>query len=172
MLLRSSAEFAAGYLYVKGVENLAHQYLLHNFGKKKDSLWSFHFHDHHKAATKYGMLDPAYFEPWWSHPSRAKEVASLAAAFATHLPLAKKHPYFVLGIAAGTVEYYFKHKKSHLDPEWAWEKMQNHVKHHLIDQDAYWGVTSGLIDKLVGTAPEMSPEEWEESRQFYMKRYH
>ena len=149
MLLRASAEFAAGYLYVKGVENLAHKYILHHFGINKDNVWSFHFHDHHKAATKYGMLDPAYLEPWWLHPSRAKEVASLAAALAVHLPLARKHPYFVVGAALGVVEYYHKHKKSHLHPEWAWEHMQNHVKHHLIDQNQYWRITPPLLYHLI-----------------------
>jgi len=86
-------EVAAGYFYVKAVENLAHKYLLHDLGKNKSSFWSFHFHDHHKAVIKYGMLDPAYFEPWWLNPSRTKEVSSLAAAFAVHSPLAKKYPY-------------------------------------------------------------------------------
>jgi len=81
-------QFAAGYLYAKAVENPTHKYILHNFGKNKDSIWGFHFHDHHKATTKYGMLDPAYLVSWWMHPSRAKEVASLAAGFAAHLPLA------------------------------------------------------------------------------------
>ncbi len=91
-------QFAAGYAYVKVVENLAHKYILHGLGEDKKSYWSFHFHDHHKAAIKYGMLDPAYFEPWWLNPSRAKEVGSLAGAFMVHLPLAKKYPYFVVGI--------------------------------------------------------------------------
>src|SRR3989344_2833672 len=170
MLLGAAAEVAAGYLYVKVFENPAHKYLLHELGKNKSSFWSFHFHEHHKAAIKYGMLDPAYFEPWWLNPARAKDVGSLAGAFAVHLPLAKKHPYFVAGIGIGVLEYYYKHKKAHTDPEWAWENMQNHVKHHLLNQNNYWGVTSGLVDKLVGTAPKISAEEWTELRLFYMKR--
>ena len=162
---------AAGYLYVKAVENLAHKYLLHDLGKDKNSFWSFHFHEHHKAAVKYGMLDRAYFEPWWLNPSRAKEVGSLAAAVAVHLPLAKKYPYFVAGVGIGILEYYHKHKKSHTVPEWAFDNMQNHVKHHLLDQNQYWGVTSGLVDRLMGTAPKISAEEWIELRTFYMRRY-
>ncbi|MDP3698781.1 MAG: hypothetical protein Q8R47_04285 [Nanoarchaeota archaeon] len=172
MLLRASAEVAVGYLYVKVFEHIMHQYVLHGLGKNKESVWSFHFHDHHKAATKHGMLDPAYFEPWWLNPSRAKEVGSLVGGVALHLPLAKKYPFFVATVALGAANYYHKHKKSHMDPEWAWENMQNHVKHHLLDQDAYWGVTSGWVDRLMGTAPEMSPEEWDESQQFYMRRYY
>ena len=164
-------QFAAGYLYVKAFENLAHKYLLHDLGKDKSSFWSFHFHDHHKAAVKYGMLDPAYFEPWWLNPSRAKEVGSLVGAFAVHLPLAKKYPYFVAGVGIGVLEYYHKHKKSHTVPEWAFDNMQNHVKHHLLDQNKYWGVTSGLVDKFVGTAPKIRADEWAELRLFYMRRY-
>lgn len=164
-------QFAAGYLYVKAVENLAHKYLLHDLGKNKESFWSFHFHDHHKAAIKYGMLDPAYFEPWWLNSSRAKEVGSLVGSLGVHLPLAKKYPYFVAGIGVGIAEYYYKHKKSHTVPDWAFDHMQNHVKHHLLDQNKYWGVTSGLIDKLAGTAPKVSEEEWIKLRTFYMRRY-
>src|SRR3989344_334112 len=123
------AQFTAGYLYAKVIENLAHKYLLHDLGKKKDSFWSFHFHDHHKAVIKNGLLDPAYLEPWWLNPSRAKEVGSLIGAFGMHLPFAKRYPYFVVGIAVGVLEYYHKHKKSHTEPEWDWEHMQNHVKH-------------------------------------------
>ena|SRR3989344_3810020 len=171
MLLGAAAEVAAGYLYVKAFENLAHKYLLHDLGKDKNSFWSFHFHEHHKAAIKYGMLDPAYFEPWWLNHSRAKEVGLLIGAFGVHLPLAKKHPYFVAGVGIGVLEYYHKHKKAHLDPEWAFEHMQNHVKHHLLDQNKYWGVTSGLVDRLAGTAPKISAEEWAELRVFYMRRY-
>src|SRR3989344_1020390 len=171
MLLGAAAEVAAGYDYVKAFENLAHKYLLHDLGKDKSSFWSFHFHDHHKAAVKYGMLDPAYFEPWWLNPSRAKEVGSLVGAFAVHLPLAKKYPYFVAGVGIGVLEYYHKHKKSHTVPEWAFDNMQNHVKHHLLDQNKYWGVTSGLVDRIVGTAPKISADEWAELRLFYMRRY-
>ncbi|MDO8511198.1 MAG: hypothetical protein Q7S55_03465 [Nanoarchaeota archaeon] len=171
MFLGAAAEVAAGYMYVKVFENLAHKYLLHDLGKKKESLWRFHFHEHHKAAIKHGMLDPAYFEPWWLNHSRAKEVASLIGAFGVHLPLAKKHPYFVAGVGIGVLEYYYKHKKSHTEPEWAWEHMQNHVKHHLLGQNNYWGVTSGLVDRLVGTAPTISGDEWIALRVFNMRRY-
>jgi len=170
MLLGAAAEVAAGYLYVKVFENLTHKYVLHDLGKDKKSFWSFHFHDHHKAAIKYGMLDPTYFEPWWLNFSRAKEVGFLLGGIALHLPLAKKHPYFVLGVGIGTLEYYCKHKKAHTDPEWAWDNLQNHVKHHLLDQNGYWGVTSGLVDRIVGTASKMTEDEWADLRIFYMKR--
>lgn len=170
MLLRATAEVAAGYLYIQVFEHLMHRYALHGFGKDKGSVWSFHFHDHHKAASKYGMLDPAYFEPWWLNSSRTKEVGSLVGAVALHLPLAKKYPFFVATVALGAANYYHKHKKSHTVPEWAFENMQNHVKHHLLDQDGYWGVTSGFFDRLTGTAPKISAEEWAELRLFYMRR--
>lgn len=171
MLLRSAAEFTSGYLYVKGVENPMHKHILHGLGKDKKSIWNFHWGDHHKSPVKYGMHDPAYGVSFWLHPSREKEVASLVLGFVAHLPLAKKYPYFVLGVGVGALEYYYKHKKAHLDPEWAFDHMQNHVKHHLYDQNNYWGVTSGLLDKLMGTAPEVSPQEWDELRRFYLNRY-
>ena len=55
-------------------------------------------------------------------------------------------------------------------PEWAWDNLQNHVKHHLLDQDKYWGVTHGFLDRLLGTAPRVSAEDWEKLRLFYMRR--
>lgn len=171
MLLRAAAEVAAGYVYGQIFENLAHKYILHEQGKDKESYWSFHFHEHHKAAVKYGLLDPDYLGPWWSNRPTLREAGALAGAVLLHAPLAPFFPYFFATLCVRAGNYYYKHKKCHTDPEWGLEHMVNHVKHHLIDQNAYWGVTSGWLDSLVGTAPEVGPEEWDEMKDFYLQRY-
>src|SRR3989344_1798737 len=153
-------EFAIGYALGKVVEVPFHIYVLHDLGKQKEGplggFLSYHFHEHHSAANKNGMLDPAYFEPWWLNSSRAKEVGTLVAGIAIISPLARTYPFFVAGASVAALQYYYSHKKSHLDPEWAWEHLPNHVLHHLSKQDQYWGVTTSLIDKLIGTAPTIT----------------
>ena len=44
-------------LYANAFEWWAHKYLLHGLGKKKGSFFAFHFHDHHRASRKHGMID-------------------------------------------------------------------------------------------------------------------
>jgi sterol desaturase/sphingolipid hydroxylase (fatty acid hydroxylase superfamily) len=48
--------------------------------------------------------------------------------------------------------YYTRHKRAHLDPEWAREHLPWHYDHHLgPDQDQNWCVTFPWFDWVVGT---------------------
>lgn len=170
MLLRVLAEYAAAKVYAPVFEVLAHKYVLHGLGKDKESKWSFHYHRHHKTVRKNGLLEEDYYGPILANPSALKEIEALAGAVALHLPLAPFFPVFVATISAHAVEYYIKHYRCHTDPEWAFEHLPHHVKHHVVDQDANWGVTSDWVDKLIGTATNVDPEEWERLREFYLKR--
>ena len=53
------------------------------------------------------------------------------------------------------VDYYRKHKRSHLDPAWAREHLPWHYDHHMgPDQDANWCVTHPFFDWVLSTRQE------------------
>ena len=61
--------------------------------------------------------------------------------------------------------YYWKHKKAHLDPEWAKTSLTWHYEHHMgKDQNTNWCVTHPFFDHVMGTRkpfhdPELSTEK-------------
>lgn len=143
-----------GIAYTCAAEWLIHKHILHGIGKKKSSFWSFHFHDHHKSARKADMLDEAYQRPVLEdlNSPQTKELLSLIALGAIHIPLAPVAPFFVGTVLYHAAKYYRVHKRSHLDPQWAKEHLPWHYDHHMgKDQDQNWGVTYPYFDQLMGT---------------------
>ena len=58
----------AGLIYSNAQEWLVHKYVLHGLGRKKDSFFAFHWHEHHKRARKADMRDEDYErDPWGTH---------------------------------------------------------------------------------------------------------
>ena len=49
-----------GLAYANLSEWAIHKYVLHGLGKKPGSFWSFHWHEHHRAARANGHHDAAY----------------------------------------------------------------------------------------------------------------
>ena len=136
-----------GLLYGNFIEWFAHKYVLHGLGKKRSSLWSFHFHEHHKLVRKWKGGDPQYlnfeFGPEW----RALSLLTLA-----HVPLFFFFPIFSGTLVVHSVMYYMLHRKSHLDPVWAKKWMPWHYDHHMgKNQDANWGVTTDIWDTILNT---------------------
>ena len=132
-----------------------HKRMLHERGKKKGSFWNFHFFDHHNEARRNAMRDAAY-EMRWFFPfqwnSRTKEALSLAAGLLIWIPLLTVIPGFASASIYATFNYYYTHKRAHLDPEWARRKLPWHYDHHMgPDQEANWGVTRPWFDILLGT---------------------
>lgn len=61
-------------------------------------------------------------------------------------------PFFVLGAWYSAGHYYYVHRRSHLDPEWAKTHVPWHYDHHMnTNQDANWCVTRPWFDYLMGT---------------------
>lgn len=143
-----------GIAYTCAAEWVIHKHILHGIGKKKSSFWSFHFHDHHKSARQADMIDEAYQKPVFEdlNSPQAKELISLMALGALHLPLAPVAPFFVGTVLYHAAKYYRVHKRSHQDPQWAKEHLPWHYDHHMgKDQDQNWGVTYPYFDMLMGT---------------------
>ena len=154
-----------GLLYTNAAEWLIHKHILHGLGKDKDSYWSFHWHDHHQNTRRKGGYDPDYEQlPFPTNP-QGKETLGLLGLAMVHAPLFPVAPFFTATVWYGVVDYYRKHKRAHLDPEWARENLPWHYDHHLgPNQDANWCVTRPWFDQIMGTREEYVGTEKELER--------
>jgi hypothetical protein len=141
-----------GLAFANATEWLVHKYILHGLGRHKKSFWSFHWHTHHKHARQQGHLDPDYHGSLWKWNGQSKEALALTLSGLTYLPLAPVAPFFVGTMIYSIVNYYRKHKRAHLDPEWARENLPWHYDLHMgPNQHANWCVTRPWMDILMGT---------------------
>ncbi len=141
-----------GILAANATEWVVHRYVLHGLGRKKNSFWAFHWHEHHKHCRRHGHRDPDYERSVVGRHSQGKEAAALIAGVALISPLTPIAPFFVGTMAFCAGEYWYKHRKSHLDPDWARENLTWHYDHHMgPDQDANWCVVRPWFDHLMGT---------------------
>ena len=143
---------AVGLVVSNAVEWFAHRYVLHGLGQRRESFWAFHWHEHHRAARRHGFRDPDYERSVMGDHAQGKEAAVLVAATLATWPLFPVAPFFVGTVTFCAGEYYYKHRKSHLDPGWAREHLPWHYDHHMgPDQNANWCVTRPWFDNLMGT---------------------
>jgi len=147
-----------GLLYANASEWLLHRYVLHAIGKRKESYWSFHWHDHHRASRKEDFYDASYEGGSWRRDakggltSQGKESLALVALSAAHLPLLPIAPFFTATVIWSAIHYHRVHRRSHLDPEWAREHLPWHYDHHMgPDQNANWCVSFPWFDHIMGT---------------------
>src|SRR5262245_57761820 len=129
-----------------------HKYVLHGLGRNKDGFWSFHWHDHHRNARQGEFHDPDYKESVFRWNGQGKEALALTLIGIGWLPMLPIAPFFTGTVLYGLVNYYRKHKRAHLDPEWAREHLPWHYDHHMgPNQHANWCVTSPWFDHVMGT---------------------
>lgn len=142
-----------GLVFANASEWLIHKHVLHGLGRHKDSFWRFHWHRHHRNARKHGHYDPDYTRPLWqAWNGQSKEAVALVAGVALVAPLTPIAPFFVATVAWSAVDYYRKHKRAHLDPEWARDHLPWHYDHHMgPNQHANWCVTRPWMDHWMGT---------------------
>jgi len=140
------------YLYASFLEWWVHKYILHGLGKKKNNWFDFHWYSHHQKCRKCGNKDNSYLKNKPFHHSVKKELIGLATLLALHFPLfyVSLPFYFTLVICAG--RYFYMHRKSHVNVAWGLKTMPWHWKHHMgRNQDANWGITTNLWDKILKT---------------------
>jgi sterol desaturase/sphingolipid hydroxylase (fatty acid hydroxylase superfamily) len=141
-----------GLAYANAGEWLIHKYVLHGRGRNPKSLWSFHWLEHHRVVRQNEMHDPDYERSVFGWHAQGKEALALALAGVAVLPLFPIAPFFTGTAIYSLVNYYRKHKRAHLDPEWAKKHLPWHYDHHMApDQDANWCVTKPWFDHLMGT---------------------
>lgn len=139
-------------LYANLGEWLFHKLILHGLGKQPGSLWAFHLSEHHLVCAQNAMYDPGYKDMklnTWN--PQTKELAVFAGIVLLHLPLLYYLPVFCLTLYASLTLYYVKHRKAHLDPDWAKSHLIWHYQHHLQADSGNWCVTWPLCDYLFGT---------------------
>ena len=141
-----------GLLYGNAGEWLIHKYVLHDLGKNKDFFFAFHWHEHHKNCRKNKNHDPDYELPRLRWHAPGKELVALTGLCMAHAPLFPVAPFFTGTVFYCSLNYYRKHKRGHLDPQWLKENLPWHWDHHLgKNQDANWCVTHPFFDHLMGT---------------------
>lgn len=144
--------FAVGMVYANAAEWVIHKRILHGRGKKRDSFWSFHFHEHHQASRRHAMIDEDYHRSVIGWHGQGKEALALSLAALAHAPLLPVAPGFTIGVWTSAALYYRRHKRAHLDPAWAREHLPWHYDHHMgPDQDKNWCVTFPWFDHVMGT---------------------
>ncbi len=151
-----------GLLTANAVEWVVHKHVLHGWGRKRGTFWSFHFHEHHRLVRQNNYLDPNYQRfPLGAH-AQGKEAWALIASSAAVAPLFPVAPFFVGTLWYSAANYYRVHKKSHEDPVWGQQRIPWHYDHHMgRNPSANWCVTRPWFDYLMGTREftEGSPRE-------------
>lgn len=150
--------FLVGLVVANGFEWVAHKYLLHGThrtGKPRyspvPSSMKSHW-EHHREVKKAAFHDHGYVEGLSNWRTR-NEVIALAvvagAASVLFYPVSK-------GMIAASIysacNYYYIHRRAHLEPDWARKKIPWHYDHHMnSNQDANWCVTKPWFDYILGT---------------------
>jgi sterol desaturase/sphingolipid hydroxylase (fatty acid hydroxylase superfamily) len=133
-------------------EWLIHKHLLHGAGRNKKSIWAFHWHEHHGNARRNEMRDETYERTPFGMHAQGKELVALSAGALAALSVAPVVPFYSGTMLFCIGEYYYKHRKSHEDPEWARENLPWHYDHHMgPNQNSNWGVVRPWMDILMGT---------------------
>jgi hypothetical protein len=154
-----------GLAYANVGEWLVHKYMLHGLGRKKTSMWSYHWHEHHRAARKNAHIDPDYERSVFQWNAQGKEALGLALIAVTHAPLFPIFPWFVATVELSAARYYYVHKRAHQDPGWARKHLPWHYDHHMgPDQDANWCVTWPWFDWVMGTRKKFVGTDRERER--------
>ena len=152
-MLALALQFIAGLLYANAGEWFMHKYILHALGQQPHSFWAYHLQEHHAVCTQNGMIDPGYQSmtlTTWN--TQSKELVVLAGIVLLHAPLFMLLPAFTGAVYGSLALYYYKHRKAHLDPEWAKRYLRWHYEHHLGENTcANWCITWPWFDYLMGT---------------------
>jgi sterol desaturase/sphingolipid hydroxylase (fatty acid hydroxylase superfamily) len=152
--LGSMLGIPVGLLAANATEWVVHR-LLHETGKKKGSITAFHWHEHHRNCRRHGGYDPCYHRSLFYLNAQSKEVIGLAGLALSVTWLAPLAPFFVGTVYYSGFNYYFKHKRAHLDPEWGRQHLPWHYDHHMgPNQQANWCVTKPWFDHIMGTREE------------------
>ncbi|MES2644085.1 MAG: sterol desaturase family protein [Myxococcota bacterium] len=141
-----------GLLACNASEWLIHKYVLHGRGRDRKSFWNFHLDEHHVAALRTRGRDPAYEQSPFQWNAQGRELLGLVLLTVPVAALFPVAPVFAGTLVYGGLNYYRCHRRAHLDPAWAREKLPWHYDHHMgPDQEANWCVTRPWFDQLLGT---------------------
>jgi sterol desaturase/sphingolipid hydroxylase (fatty acid hydroxylase superfamily) len=139
-------------VYENIFEWATHKYVLHGLGKNRKSFWSFHWIDHHSTVRKNGFIDRDYLSSYSKWNAQTKEILALLGGAVLHGPLLFVAPLAYATLVYSGARYYYVHRKAHLNPQWAKDKLPWHYDHHMApNQNANWCVTRPWADWIFGT---------------------
>tara|TARA_Y100000593_G_C4275970_1_gene320077 strand:+ start:149 stop:625 length:477 start_codon:yes stop_codon:yes gene_type:complete len=144
------------WIYGHVAEYSLHRWALHKAGAKRGHPFSFHFFGHHRNSRLNKFKDSAYlgFPLRWD--AAGKELLSLFGLLVLHLPLYFYLPWAFAMVVFSICSYYYTHRRSHRDPEWAKKNIPWHYDHHMaLNQNMNYGVRSDIIDRIMGTREKM-----------------
>lgn len=130
------------------IYSLVLEYFIHSVlhdNREYPFFFKNHFGRHHNEARKNKMYDKNY-ENFFSKTSLF-EVLGLLLLAILHLPFAYFFPIGYLSLLVSLVHYYYIHRKSHLNPDWAKKHLKWHYDHHMgTNQHANWGIRTEYFD--------------------------
>lgn len=150
--------FIAGLVVANGFEWFAHKYILHGIHRKGQSRYSSvpdsmrsHW-EHHREVRKTDFLDHGYVDGLknWRTRNEVGSLVIVASVFGlAFYPFSKG---MTLATLYSAGNYYYIHRRAHLEPDWAMKKIPWHYDHHMnSNQDANWCVTKPWFDYVLGT---------------------
>ncbi|MDO7192117.1 hypothetical protein Q5M49_00255 [Acinetobacter nosocomialis] len=144
--------FPVGVFVANGLEWYFHKVWLHEFPTKHRNSPFFTHIAHHKRARLNHFHDEGYAQSMFKNAEIYNEktaLIGLAGAATIFLPVAH---FFTAGLYYGIWNYWRIHAKSHLDPEYAKNRIPWHYDHHMTsNQNANWCVTRPWFDYIMGT---------------------
>lgn len=150
--------FIAGVVIANAFEWVAHKYILHGVHRKGQSRFSpspasMNSHwTHHRMVRKQQFSDEGYLEGLKNQRTRLElmSLGIVAGVFGSAAyPFSKG---MALGFCYSAANYFYVHRRSHLNPEWARNRIPWHYDHHMnSNQDANWCVTRPWFDYVMGT---------------------
>lgn len=150
--------FLVGLVVANGFEWIAHKYILHGThrsGKPRyspvpDSMKS-HW-EHHREVRKTAFHDHGYVEGISNWRTKNEIVSLAVVATSTSLMFYPVSKGMALAAVYSACNYYYIHRRAHLEPDWAMKKIPWHYDHHMnSNQDANWCVTKPWFDYVLGT---------------------
>jgi len=150
-VIKKITSVTAGLVIGNLIEWNFHKHILHGLGKKKDSIWNFHWYKHHKQCRR-DMVDPDY-QKGWKYILSTPEFLVLSSAMGLIYKLfGKTFSGISLGVILYGFLYYFVHMRSHLDQTWAIKWIPWHVEHHQKgNQEHSFNVVYPLFDGIFRT---------------------
>lgn len=150
--------FIAGLVVANGFEWVAHKFILHGthrIGKPRfsplptnmKSHW-----EHHRIVRKVEFYDEGYVEGIKNWRTRNEIISILTVAGVASIVFLPFSKGMALAAIYSAGNYYYVHRRAHLEPDWAKKKIPWHYDHHMnSNQDANWCVTKPWFDYILGT---------------------
>ena len=136
-------QFLLGLVLASIIEWTVHKHILHELGKKKVSIFSFHWGLHHAQARRNGFYDPKI---------SGREIVGVLTLCLLGLPIWYVFPFVYYALLTHSALYFVIHNLSHKYPEFAKRCIPWHYDHHMgKNQNTNWCVVHPLADYLFKT---------------------